>query len=58
MWKRSKSKSVKPIKEDKKPKNKNNYSIQITKNSKLITKKIVLERQKKKFRYSGFGYYS
>ena len=25
------------------------------KNSKLISKKIVLERQKKKFRYSGFG---
>ena len=37
MWKRSKSKPVKPIKEDKKPKKGNNYSIQITKNSKLIT---------------------
>ena len=37
MWKRSKSKSVKPIKEEKKPKKGNNYSIQITKNSKLIT---------------------
>ena len=28
------------------------------KNSKIISKKIVLERQKKKFKYSGFGQYS